>query len=84
MKMKRSTDEAVARFLSAHHAAASARERHLYRESLHALVRLAKSELMMEMKANVRKLTAFSVARNKEKARSHSDAQARFEFDTES
>lgn len=36
---------------------ATIREKHLVRQSLHALVRLAKSEHMAEMKTSVRKLT---------------------------
>jgi hypothetical protein len=35
----------------------SARQQHLLGESLRSLVRLAKSEQLMEIKANVRKLT---------------------------
>ncbi|WP_019141130.1 hypothetical protein [Noviherbaspirillum massiliense] len=36
---------------------ASSRQQHVLRESLHALVRLARSEQILEMKANVKKLT---------------------------
>lgn len=36
---------------------ASARERHVYRESLRNLVRMAKAEQVMEIKDSVRKLT---------------------------
>lgn len=35
---------------------ASVREKHVYRESLRGLVRLAKSEQMLEIKASVQKL----------------------------
>jgi hypothetical protein len=83
MKTRLSTEEAVAGLLNAHHAdALSARERHVYREALHALVRLAKSELMVEMKANVKKLTAAPLCRSREKAheRTHSQRQQQFEF----
>ncbi len=36
---------------------ANLREKHVFEQNLHCLVRLAKSEQMMELKANVRKLT---------------------------
>lgn len=36
---------------------ASVRERHVFREALRGLVRLAKSEQVVEIKANVKKLT---------------------------
>lgn len=36
---------------------ATLRQRHVFEQTLFALVRLAKSEQMMEIKANVRKLT---------------------------
>ncbi|WP_147383854.1 hypothetical protein [Noviherbaspirillum sedimenti] len=36
---------------------ANLRQKHIFEQTLHALVRLAKSEQMMEIKANVRKLT---------------------------
>lgn len=36
---------------------AGLREKHMYRESLRVLVRLAKSEQLMDIKASVRKLT---------------------------
>lgn len=36
---------------------ASIRERHVFREALRGLVRLAKSEQVVEIKANVKKLT---------------------------
>ena len=36
---------------------ADLRERHLYRENLRALVRLAKSEQLIDIKASVRRLT---------------------------
>ena len=42
---------------------ATARERHLYREALRNLVRLAKSEQITEMKASVDKLTSAITAR---------------------
>lgn len=36
---------------------ASARQRHVFRESLRALVRFAKADQLLEIKASVRKLT---------------------------
>jgi Arc/MetJ family transcription regulator len=41
----------------------SSREKHMYREALRGLVRLAKSEHMLEMKANVDRLTGANAAR---------------------
>ena len=41
----------------------TAHARHVYREALRGLVRLAKSEQMLEMKTNVDKLTGVAVAR---------------------
>ncbi len=82
MNARPSTEEAVAEFLSAHYCSAlSERERHVYRQALHALVRLAKSELMMEMRANVKKLTGVAPKRPRERSR-HAAAprQQQFEF----
>lgn len=42
---------------------ASAREKHVFREALRGLVRLAKSEQMLEMKADVSRLTGALAAR---------------------
>lgn len=42
---------------------ASARDKHVYREALRGLVRLAKSEQLHEMKANVDKLAGANMAR---------------------
>lgn len=42
---------------------ASAQARHVYREALRGLVRLAKSEQMLEIKTSVDKLTGPAVAR---------------------
>lgn len=49
----------------------SSREKHVYREALRGLVRLAKSEQVLEIKSNVRKLTGAldaSSARRRAKA----------------
>jgi hypothetical protein len=50
---------------------ATAREKHVCREALRGLVRLARSEHLCEMKANVEKLTGAAVARA---ARRHAKA----------
>ncbi|HVK93542.1 MAG TPA: hypothetical protein VM571_02310 [Noviherbaspirillum sp.] len=50
---------------------ASARERHIHRESLHALVRLAKAEQLADIKANVKRLTGVLDAQS---ARRHTKA----------
>lgn len=42
---------------------ATSRERHMYRETLRNLVRLAKAEQMAEMRVNVEKLTSFTETR---------------------
>ena len=42
--------------------AATARQQHIYRESLRGLVRLAKSEQVAEIKANVRRVTGLQEA----------------------
>ena len=43
--------------------AGGSREKHLYREALRSLVRLAKSEQMCELKSNVERLTSGANAR---------------------
>lgn len=61
-------------------AEADQRQRHLLRESLRGLVRLAQAEQMWEIKANVRALTSMSQAKIKRQAnrllKSTSDAKA--------
>jgi hypothetical protein len=82
MKSKRSTEEVIADMLRVQYEQIKdARARHFYRETLHALVRLAKSEMRLEIKNNVRKLTMAHDA-NREKMRILADAerQQRFEF----
>ena len=64
MKKKSSTDLAIDNMVAANcHADAPARETHLYRESLRALVRLAKSEHLLEMKVDIERLTGALAAR---------------------
>lgn len=59
MKSKHGTDRAIVEMMGTGIAKnMDARERYLFRESLHNLVRLAKSEQMMELKNNVRRLTS--------------------------
>jgi hypothetical protein len=58
MKSKRGTDAVIAEMVNAScRKDMSARERHLFRESLRNLVRLAQSELLTEMRSNVCRLT---------------------------
>ena len=74
-------------------AEAGQRQRHLLRESLRGLVRLAQAEQMWEIKANVRALTSMSQAKIKRQAnrllKSTDDAkaakessQSKLEFDS--
>ncbi|RJG05813.1 hypothetical protein D3870_07085 [Noviherbaspirillum cavernae] len=64
MKKKPSTEAIIDDLISASCAAdASPREKHVLRESLRGLVRLAKAEQMMEMRADVDKLTGAIAAR---------------------
>jgi hypothetical protein len=80
MKTRQSTGEAIAALINTRGGEAlSARERYIFREALHALVRLAKSELMMEMKTNVKKLTAPAHAQARAQ-RSKPPRQQQFEF----
>ncbi|MFC7516606.1 hypothetical protein ACFQUU_16475 [Herbaspirillum sp. GCM10030257] len=58
MKKKFDSDEVIESLISATLGEqAGARERHLYRESLRNLVRLAKAEQVVEIKASVKRLT---------------------------
>jgi hypothetical protein len=58
---------------------ASIRDKHVYREALRGLVRLAKSEQLREMKANVDKLAGAYMART---ARRYAKAILRAQRDT--
>ena len=58
MKKKLDTDDVIENLITATLAEdASARQTHLFRESLYGLVRLAKAEQIVEIKTNVRRLT---------------------------
>jgi hypothetical protein len=58
MKKKLDTDDIIENLLVATLGQNSdARQRHLYREGLRSLVRLAKAEQVVEIKASVRRLT---------------------------
>ena len=58
MKPKQGTDSVIAELVNASCGRnMSAREKHLFRESLRNLVRLAQSELIVEMRGNVCRLT---------------------------
>jgi len=64
MKKKPSTELAIDDMVSANcKPDASAREKHVYREVLRALVRLAKSEQLVEMKVDIERLTGALAAR---------------------
>lgn len=58
MKKKLDTDDVIENLITATLSEdAPARQRHLFRESLRSLVRLAKAEQVVEIKTNVRRLT---------------------------
>lgn len=58
MKKKLDTDDVIENLIAATlDEDATSRQRHLFRESLRSLVRLAKSEQVVEIKTNVRRLT---------------------------
>lgn len=58
MKKNLDTDDVIENLIvSTLGETASARQRHIYRENLRGLVRLAKSEQVAEIKANVRRVT---------------------------
>jgi hypothetical protein len=57
MKTRFDTDDVIESLINATlGAAVCMRERHLFRENLRSLVRLAKAEQVVEIKANVRRL----------------------------
>jgi hypothetical protein len=65
MKRKLTTDDAIENLIAASLGEdAGLRERHLYRQNLLSLVRLAKSEQIVEMKTNVQKLTGMVEAQS--------------------
>ena len=92
MKKKLETDEVIENLVAVMLGEnASARDKHLYRENLRSLVRLAKSEQVMEIKASVRKVSGAleaHVARRRAKAillaqrlpRLLDEVQRQFEF----
>ena len=57
MKKILETDQVIEALMAIWGEEADLREKHMYRESLRTLVRLAKSEQLMDIKASVRKLT---------------------------
>jgi hypothetical protein len=64
MKKKAATEKVIDDLVAAaFDQNASGRERHIYREALRGLVRLARSEQMLEMRNNVDKLTGAITAR---------------------
>lgn len=57
-----STDEVIEELIVATYGkTGSERQKHVYREALHSLVRLAKAEQMRDMRVNVQKLTGAPV-----------------------
>lgn len=56
MKKKLDSDAVIESLVAAVLENAGARERHIFRENLRSLVRLAKAEQVAEIKANVRRL----------------------------
>ena len=57
MKKKLDTDDVIENLITATFGEeVTARERHVFRENLRGLVRLAKAEQVVEIKANVRRL----------------------------
>lgn len=56
MKKKTDSDVVIESLVAAVLKNAGARERHIFRENLRSLVRLAKAEQVAEIKANVRRL----------------------------
>jgi DNA-binding transcriptional regulator LsrR (DeoR family) len=57
MKKKLDTDDVIENLITATLGEeATARQLHIFRENLHSLVRLAKAEQVVEIKANVRRL----------------------------
>ena len=92
MKRKVTTEIAIEELVAATCGeGATAREKHVYRESLRALVRLAKSERMLEVKASVDRLTGSIAARaarreakallNAQRAGGTETVQQQLEFD---
>jgi hypothetical protein len=58
MKKKLDTDDVIENLITATLSEdATSRQRHMFRESLRSLVRLAKAEQVVEIKTNVRRLT---------------------------
>lgn len=84
MKHKCETNAIIAQLIEANSTHLAPRERHLLRESLHSLVRLAKSELMMEIRSNAQKLTGVVAQPRRQRVANNGDAasplQQHFEF----
>lgn len=78
MKTRHCTETVIAELINAAYGKnLTAREKYVHRESLRSLVRLAKSELALEMKTSVRKLVGplvFTQPRQKTKSGQRIDA----------
>jgi len=65
MSMKNDSEQLIEQLIQATYGdQGSGREKHVFREALHALVRLAKAEQMLELKKDVRK-AAVSAHKNR-------------------
>ena len=84
MKLKRETDRVIAELAATtQHRNLTMRERYLLTETMHSLVRLAKSELMAEIRSDVHRLTgdiATPARRRRSAAMDYRSPQQRFEF----
>lgn len=84
MKPKRETDRVIAELVAtAYDRNLTMRERYLLTETLHSLVRLAKSELMTEIRCDVHRLTgdvATAARRRRSGAADYRSPQQHFEF----
>ena len=82
MRKKCETDTLISELVDAHSPRMNMREKYLLRESLYGLVRVARSELMTEIKNNAQRLTGV-VALPRRRSSAHGQAnpvQQKFEF----
>ena len=82
--MNTDTDQLIADLVEAGFGKeAGLREKHILRESLYSLVRLAKAEQLLEMKTNVKKLTAPLVTPYRSKDKSIQNDSCYFQYQLE-
>lgn len=80
--MKSNIDTVIENLVNLHvEKGSGARQRHLLRESLRALVRLAQSQQIMEIKSSVRKLGGLAPCEAVERAGGNALAQGQLEFE---